>query len=87
MLKPNVLEAVQEGKFHIWAIDTIDEGIEILTGVKAGQRQEDGTFEVESVNALVDKRLSELAERLEKFGKDQKKAEQAKANTRKEESK
>jgi lon-related putative ATP-dependent protease len=73
MLKPNVVEAVQEGKFHIWAVDTIDEGIEILTGVKAGQRQEDGTFEAESVNTLVNKRLSELAERLEKFGKEEKK--------------
>ena len=38
MLKPEVLDAVKEGKFHIYPIETIDEGIEVLTGVKAGKR-------------------------------------------------
>ncbi|HDN79541.1 MAG TPA: Lon protease family protein, partial [Chloroflexi bacterium] len=61
MLKEEVVEAVKEGKFHIYAIETVDEGIEILTGVKAGKRLEDGAFEKDSVNYLVDKRLRELS--------------------------
>ncbi len=65
MLKEEVVEAVREGKFHIWAIETVDEGIEILTGVKAGERREDGTFEENTVNYLVDKKLRELSKGLE----------------------
>ncbi|MFC1878795.1 Lon protease family protein, partial [Chloroflexota bacterium] len=61
MLKRPVLEAVEQGKFHIWAIESVDEGIEILTGVKAGGRGEDGSFEADSINALVDERLTKLA--------------------------
>jgi lon-related putative ATP-dependent protease len=72
MLKRPVLEAVEQGKFHIWAVDTIDEGIEILTGVPAGDRLEDGSFTPGSIDARVDARLSELVERLERFGKDEK---------------
>jgi predicted ATP-dependent protease len=69
MLKDEVLEAVRLGKFHIYPVETIDQGIEILTGVPAGARQPDGGFEAGSVNARVDLRLRELAEKLEKFGK------------------
>jgi len=61
------VEAVKEEKFHIWPVETIDEGIEILTGVKAGQRGVDGTFEAGTVNYLVDKRLRELAETMREF--------------------
>lgn len=68
MLKEEVVEAVKEEKFHIWPVETIDEGIEILTGVKAGQRGENGTFEAATVNYLVDKRLRELAETMREFG-------------------
>jgi len=60
MLREDVVEAVKEGKFHIYPIKTIDEGIEILTGVKAGKRNEDGTFEEGTVNYLVDKELQRL---------------------------
>lgn len=69
MLKDEVLEAVRQGKFHIYPVKTIDEGIEILTGIPAGAVQPDGSFEPGSVNARVDQRLRELAEKLEKFGK------------------
>jgi len=72
MLKEEVVEAVKEGKFHIWPVKTVDEGIEILTGVKAGARQEDGSFEEDSVNYLVDKRLRELAEKMRDFAKEEK---------------
>ncbi len=67
MLKEEIVEAVKEGKFHIYSVKTIDEGIEILTGVKAGERQEDGTFEEGTVNYRVDKRLREMAEKLREF--------------------
>lgn len=71
MLKQEVRQAVKEGQFHVWAVDTIDQGIELLTGIKAGQRQEDGRFEADSVNARVDARLRTLAERIEQFGKEE----------------
>jgi hypothetical protein len=50
-------------------VRTIDEGIEVLTGVKAGERQADGSFEADSVNAQVDQRLREMVETLQHFGK------------------
>jgi lon-related putative ATP-dependent protease len=81
MLKEEVVEAVREGKFHIWAVKTIDEGIVILTGVKAGLRKEDRTFEEGTVNARVDRRLSELAQTLAKFGKDAQEEEKKKEKT------
>src|SRR5512136_1392566 len=45
MLKEEIVKAIEDGKFHIYSVKTIDEGIEILTGAKAGMRLEDGTFE------------------------------------------
>jgi len=68
MLKREVVEAVKEGKFHVYPVKTIDQGIEILTGVKAGESKEDGTFEEGSINDLVDRQLKEYAENLRKFG-------------------
>ena len=70
MLKESVVEAIRNGNFHIWPVRTIDEGIEVLTGVKAGERQTDGSFEPGSVNALVDQRLRQMAEALQSFGKE-----------------
>ncbi len=67
MLKTGVREAVATGQFHVWAIGTIDEGIEILTGVPAGQRGEDGSWPEGSVNYLVDARLRKLAETVKSF--------------------
>ncbi len=71
MLKEEVVRAAQDGKFHIWPTKTIDEGIEILTGVKAGQRRPDGTFEPDTVNDRVDKRLREMARQLRDFMKEE----------------
>jgi len=75
MLKEEVVEAVREGKFHIWSVKAVDEGIEILTGVKAGARKEDGIFEEDSVNDRVDRRLMELAETMRDFGKEDREEE------------
>jgi len=67
MLKEEVVEAVKAGKFHIYPVKTIDEGIGILTGVKAGVRLSDGTFEERTINCSVDRRLKEMAEKLREF--------------------
>jgi lon-related putative ATP-dependent protease len=67
MLKDEVVEAVREGKFRIWSVETIDQGIEILTGVPAGERLPDGNYPEGSVNFLVDRKLREMVENLKKF--------------------
>ncbi|MDO8588991.1 MAG: AAA family ATPase [Armatimonadota bacterium] len=68
MLKKEVADAVAEGKFHIWPVSNVDEGIEILTGVPAGEQQEDGTYPEDTVHHLVDRRLRDFAEKLKEFG-------------------
>jgi lon-related putative ATP-dependent protease len=68
MLKEEIVEAVKQGKFHLYSVKTIDEGIEVLTGVKAGEKQKDGTYSEGTVNYKVNKRLSEMAEKLVEFG-------------------
>lgn len=67
MLKEEVVEAALAGKFRIYPVRTIDEGIEVLTGVPAGTRREDGTYEEGTVNYLVDRRLREMAETMRGF--------------------
>jgi len=68
-LKEEVIDAVKEGKFKIFSVETIDKGIKVLTGVKAGERLSDGIFEKDSINYLVDKGLREMSERLKEFQK------------------
>jgi len=68
MLREDVVEAVRDGQFHIWAIRTVDEGLEVLTGVPAGRDDADGTFPEGTVNHSVRKRLADLGERLRRFG-------------------
>jgi predicted ATP-dependent protease len=60
MLRDDVVEAIREGKFHVYAVKTIDEGLEILTGVTAGEADDTGAFPEGSVNRLIAKRLGEL---------------------------
>ena len=62
MLREDVVDAIRQGKFHLYAIKTIDEGLEVLTDDPAGQRQSDGSYPEDSVNCLVEKRLQELHE-------------------------
>jgi lon-related putative ATP-dependent protease len=69
MLRADVVAAVAAGKFRIFAVRTIDEGIELLTGTAAGARDPDGKFPAGSVNRLVEDRLIALAERRLAFGK------------------
>lgn len=70
MLNDEVVEAVQEGKFHIYGIATIDQGISLLTGREAGELQEDGGFPEGTVNRAVQERIVELAEKGRAFGKE-----------------
>ncbi|MEI7434750.1 MAG: S16 family serine protease [Methanomicrobiales archaeon] len=67
MLKEELVEAAKEGKFTIYLVHSIDEGIEILTGVPAGERRPNGTFPEGTVNYLVDKRLREMAEKVREY--------------------
>jgi lon-related putative ATP-dependent protease len=67
MVREDVVEAVKSGKFHIWAVKTVDEGIEILTGTPAGERRKDGRFPEGTVNGRVEQRLEEFSERVKEF--------------------
>ncbi|MCH8030136.1 MAG: AAA family ATPase [Candidatus Dadabacteria bacterium] len=67
MLHSDVVEAIEEGKFHIYPVESIDETIEILMGREAGERGEDGEFPEGSVNYLAEQRLKSLAEDYKKF--------------------
>lgn len=67
MLKEEVVKAVKDGRFHIYPVSNIDEGMEILTGVRAGERRKDGSFEPDTVNYRVDRRIGEMAEAMIRF--------------------
>ncbi|MGH2452389.1 MAG: Lon protease family protein [bacterium] len=67
MLNDEVAEAVRQGRFHLWAVHTVDEGLEILTGLPAGDAGADGRFPNGTINGRVARRLEELAERLRRF--------------------
>jgi len=67
MLKDEVVAAVRDGKFHIWSVETIEQGIEVLTGVPAGEQLPDGAYPAGTINYLVDKRLREILESRKKF--------------------
>jgi predicted ATP-dependent protease len=62
MLRADVVEAVKAGKFHIYSVSRIDEGIEVLTGVAAGARQADGSYPDGTINDRVQKKLHQFTE-------------------------
>jgi lon-related putative ATP-dependent protease len=67
MLRADVVDAVREGRFHVWTAQTVDEGVAHLTGKPAGRPGADGRYPKDSVNGRVDRRLREMAERLKDF--------------------
>ncbi|MBD3333123.1 AAA family ATPase [candidate division GN15 bacterium] len=69
MLRPDVTEAIKAGKFHVWPVKTIEEGIEILTGQSAGKRGRNGKFTSGSILARVDDKLREMAMAYQNFGR------------------
>ncbi len=80
VLSEDVREAVEKGLFNIYTIDRMEEGLEILTGMKAGELQADGTYPEDTINFLVERRLTEISEAMEK-----KKEEQDASSKKKEE--
>jgi predicted ATP-dependent protease len=73
MLRNDIVQAVQQGKFHIWSVSSIDEGIEVLTGVPAGQKGADGGYPAGSVNAIMVEKLREIHKKLKDVDKADKK--------------
>ncbi|MEA3297626.1 MAG: AAA family ATPase, partial [candidate division Zixibacteria bacterium] len=71
LLRPDVIEAVDQGSFNIYPIKSINEGIEILTGQPAGRRLASGGFTKNSVLAAVDDKLHDMALTLQHFGRDE----------------
>jgi lon-related putative ATP-dependent protease len=69
MLRQDVIKSVEAGEFHIYPISHIDEGIQILTGIPAGEKLDDGSFTDGTINGLVKQRLEQMANKLSDFGK------------------
>ena len=67
MLRSDVIDAVKAGRFHIYAVGTIDDGIEVLTGVPAGERDNAGRYPDGSVNDRVQKKLQQFTEQQKKL--------------------
>ncbi|HLV95295.1 MAG TPA: AAA family ATPase [Candidatus Acidoferrales bacterium] len=67
MLRDDVVQAVAEGRFHIYPVHTIEAGIEILTGIRAGTRESSGKFEADTLFAKVDERLHQMAATMHRF--------------------
>ena len=63
MLRPDVVEAARDGAFHIYAVSTIDEGIEVLTGMEAGEKGADEKYPEDTIHFLVERRLEEMSRR------------------------
>lgn len=72
LLRPDVIEAVSKGRFHLWPVKSISDGIEILTGEPAGRRLKNGKFPAGTIFARVDDKLREMALAIDRFGRDEK---------------
>jgi len=71
MLRHDVVEAVAAGQFQVYAVETIDQGIELLTGLPAGERNKAGSYPKGSINYRVEARLAELAKKRADLAKEQ----------------
>jgi len=67
MLNDEVTAAVEASRFHVYGVSTIDEGIEVLTGIPAGERRKDGTYPAGTVHYLVELRLQEMVRAAREF--------------------
>ena len=67
MLRKDVLEAVEKKRFHIWAVETVDQGIEILTGKPAGQRDKKGNYPEGTIHFLANQKLQDFAEQMKAY--------------------
>ena len=73
MLRADVRDAVAAGKFNIYPVETIDQGIELLTGIQMGQADAEGRYPPDTISGIVQSRLGQLAEKAGK--KEDEKAE------------
>jgi predicted ATP-dependent protease len=64
MLRPEIVDAVKRGQFHIYAVKTVEEGLELLTGLQAGERTPEGKFPEGTIYARVEARLREIQKNL-----------------------
>jgi predicted ATP-dependent protease len=67
MLRPDVADAVKEGRFHVYAVSTVSQALELLTGVLAGNKREDGTYPEDTLHGQVERRLAYFAARAREF--------------------
>ncbi len=67
MLRPDVVEAIKQGQFYLYSAETVEDGIEVLTGVEAGSPDAEGNYPKDSVNGLTADRLRGFAERHREF--------------------
>jgi len=73
MLKDEVVEAIEQGSFTIWSVDSVDDAIEVLTGIPAGSRLPSGSYPFNSLNARVEKSLKKFVLDLKSFDEPRKK--------------
>jgi predicted ATP-dependent protease len=76
MIKKELVDAMKEGKFTIYPMDRVEEGLEILTGMPAGALTEDGTYPEGTVNYLIVKRLTEISEAMKEKKEEEKEKEE-----------
>jgi predicted ATP-dependent protease len=69
MLRQDVIDAVEEGRFHIYPVETIEQGIELLTGIEAGEKDAEGNYPEGSINQRIVKRLEEIAEKQREYSR------------------
>ncbi len=81
MLRQDVVDAVSKGRFHIYPVKSIDQGIEILTGKKAGKRKADGSYPKGSISKLVDDKLKAMAEGHKNFAGDKEEGKKEKSKS------
>jgi lon-related putative ATP-dependent protease len=67
MLNEEIVESIKKGIFHVYPVETVDEGMEVLTGVEAGGITVDGSYERDTINYLAQKRLMDMAEHLREY--------------------
>jgi len=68
MLRHDVVEAVEQGRFHVWAVSTVEQGLEVLTGLTAGEPDPSGHYPDDTVFGRADVRLGRLAEEVSRYG-------------------
>ncbi|MHA1839617.1 MAG: hypothetical protein ACTSYO_06650 [Candidatus Ranarchaeia archaeon] len=67
MLKDEIVESIGKGEFHIYPISTVAEGIEVLTGVPAGERDSNGVYPEDTIFGKVDRKLRYMADQLKEY--------------------